>query len=535
MKFVKTIARVILSVSSLSSLVVCQPACFVTTSTPDALQGIETGNPSKLEGRSVLLAGENKDEAYGLYFVSEKISRVTDYRIFRGSFDEREADLSSLETMTEGKIAETVEAPYSQEDGGIRIDTSFSDGRRVEVDLKVDPLWNFTSVTVRVNGRIVTTSFDQGFFSRPRDLVVQKDSKVLISGYYEDWLSTSHIFLVRFLDNGSLDTDFGDRGRIFENFGGRPLPQSVRIAATDDQKVIVVGSVVEDHATKSLVVARYLDDGLPDISFGENGVVRIFGTGSVSELFLSPAGDVMVAAGSSFVRVGPDGAVDTGSRIDSFPAAVQSVRSDDSRLWLAGVVDGKEYPREVVIGRYLLDGTVDPNFGSGGFVHDMIDSSLFLKKVGLDVLSDGRLILTGFYQDYEKLRQGVFALRLTDTGDRDASFGGHGLVFFETGDLLAFDADFDRFVTANGEIYLLAHEASPSSIQIQTTLLHLFPDGTVDPLFPVETLLFADVGMGDLATRIFSADASLDLAPDGSFWIMGDFENSVRIVQNRAP
>jgi uncharacterized delta-60 repeat protein len=75
--------------------------------------------------------------------------------------------------------------------------------------------------------------------------------------------------LFRYLENGAPDLSFGKNGFIM-----LPLPETFRkIAVLPDGKILLAGSGQADAAPHHFFfVARFLADGIPDPSFGENGV-----------------------------------------------------------------------------------------------------------------------------------------------------------------------------------------------------------------------------------------------------------------------
>jgi len=100
--------------------------------------------------------------------------------------------------------------------------------------------------------------------------------------------------LVRYLADGSLDVSFGLGGRV-------AYPHSARAVAIQVDGRIVVGGGTDRSFSEDFIVSRYLRDGSPDLSFGQNGHTSVdFGGGSetVNSLVVQPNGRIVLAGSS---------------------------------------------------------------------------------------------------------------------------------------------------------------------------------------------------------------------------------------------
>jgi uncharacterized delta-60 repeat protein len=115
------------------------------------------------------------------------------------------------------------------------------------------------------SGIVVTdlgSNADEGY-----SLVINPDNKVLLSGRTG---STSVLGMVRYDPDGSLDASFGNNGKVVMSSGNGPsLWQAVALQDTD--RIIVAGSS-DTGPTTDFAVARYLNNGTLDNSFGINGI-----------------------------------------------------------------------------------------------------------------------------------------------------------------------------------------------------------------------------------------------------------------------
>jgi uncharacterized delta-60 repeat protein len=101
--------------------------------------------------------------------------------------------------------------------------------------------------TLGGNGIIVT---DLGQNEEGTDLAIQKDGKIIVVGKSYGGTS-SDILLMRYNSDGSLDTSFGDAGKVISDFGGSSH-SALGMALQPDGKILAVGAKDGDA-----VLARY--------------------------------------------------------------------------------------------------------------------------------------------------------------------------------------------------------------------------------------------------------------------------------------
>jgi uncharacterized delta-60 repeat protein len=153
-------------------------------------------------------------------------------------------------------------------------------------------------------------------------VALQADGKVLVSGFSEIG-SKPNFALVRYNADGSLDTSFGAGGKVTTAFGGSAgdVAQSITIQA--DGKIVAAGYSYSSAGPKSdFGLARYNSDGSLDTSFGNGGKVTtdfIGGNDIASGIVIDGDGKIIVVgnngsnAGFDFAlaRYNSDGSLDT--------------------------------------------------------------------------------------------------------------------------------------------------------------------------------------------------------------------------------
>ena len=102
-----------------------------------------------------------------------------------------------------------------------------------------------------------------------------------------DQINVDDFVLVRYNQDGTLDTSFGTGGEVITDLGGDAVLGG--IVVQPDGKILAVGSLAVpvhsgdpasiDGSETDLVVARYNPDGSLDTTFGNGGVVTLANPG----------------------------------------------------------------------------------------------------------------------------------------------------------------------------------------------------------------------------------------------------------------
>ena len=188
------------------------------------------------------------------------------------------------------------------------------------------------------------------------DLVIQQDGKYLASGVSSSGPRQPRSWsLVRLNPNGTLDPGFGSGGKVTNNLGGTwSVARNLHVYA--DGSILAGGDrLTSPYST--YVFIRYLSNGQPDTSFGDNGILT------------------MEAGGAS--------------RIEGM-----FVEADGKIVGAGHWRDPGNTNTNVMIMRLRSDGSMDETFGTGG--HTFVDIN-GLNDAGHDlaVQSDGKYVLAG--------------------------------------------------------------------------------------------------------------------------------------------
>jgi uncharacterized delta-60 repeat protein len=150
---------------------------------------------------------------------------------------------------------------------------------------------------------VVTTDFD-GATAHARGLAIQGDGKLVAVGHFQPGLTqeTADFAVARYQDDGSLDPSFGTNGLVTTDFEEGP-DFGRAVAIQSDGKPVVAGSafvsVTPSLDQQQFALTRYDAQGSLDTSFGDGGkVVTVFPNATTDASAVSLQGDgKIVAAG----------------------------------------------------------------------------------------------------------------------------------------------------------------------------------------------------------------------------------------------
>jgi uncharacterized delta-60 repeat protein len=194
----------------------------------------------------------------------------------------------------------------------------------------------------------------------------------------------SGFVLARYKRDGGLDLTFDGDGKVVTDLGERDEIGS-DVVIQPDGKIVAVGTRVGDPNTVGIVgdfaVVRYNPDGSLDGSFGSAGIV-LTGLGAEAlAVLLQDDGRIVVVGGSFIsgesydvvlVRYMPDGSLDTSFGGDGIviadlapganDGALDAVLQTDGKIVVAGLLDflpGPERAFDFLLARFQPDGSLD--------------------------------------------------------------------------------------------------------------------------------------------------------------------------------
>ncbi len=289
------------------------------------------------------------------------------------------------------------------------------------------------------NGGIVTTDI-ANVHNEGNAIITQPDGKILVSGNSYG----SGIVLLRYNQNGSLDTTFGVSGITLNAFGTN-INNGFDLTLQPDEKIIVVGQISNGTGSNqqyAITLLRYNINGSLDSSFGSGGIVlTALGLGFKEALSVALQTDgKIVACGElngdlAVLRYKTNGDLDstfatngiasihftTGNTEYGYSVKIQ----DDGKIVVAGQSYTNSILMHYIIARLNVDGSIDINYGVGGKISGSMGSMSFAHSI--DIQSNGKLIVAIDSTTTNGKEQRIL-LRYNVLGIIDTSFGACGKV-----------------------------------------------------------------------------------------------------------
>jgi uncharacterized delta-60 repeat protein len=227
-------------------------------------------------------------------------------------------------------------------------------------------------------------------------VVIQPDSKIVVAGFVQDQSGDSKsvdFALARYDPDLTLDESFGEDGLVRTDFGA--FEAAFDVALQPDGRIVVAGNRKPNGNTSDFLIARYMPDGTLDTSFGDAGkVITDFGAWDIGWAVEIQNDGKIIVAGSTWpvsmqpvhgalARFNPNGTLDQSfdHGLDLICLLVQAcgkVKVDLGGGYPVALAvrkaDGTEDGKIVVAGkfgvaRFDADGTLDGGFGNAGIVN----------------------------------------------------------------------------------------------------------------------------------------------------------------------
>ncbi len=351
-------------------------------------------------------------------------------------------------------------------------------------------------------GELDTTFNNTGFASLSGGLgndganavAVQKDGKIVaagfaVNGYQTVQFGDEDFALVRYNADGSLDSSFGEGGKVFYHIKASK-ERANAVTVQPDGKIIAAG-VSKLNNFDSFALIRFNSDGSLDTSFGNQGVVITqigYSQSSIYALALQADGKIVTTGlaefGFTLVRFNADGKRDqsfVNNGVVSLSPAIYSysrtlVIQPDGKIVVGGGATNRSYS-DFAVTRFNENGTLDKRFGFMGRAIIPITASTD-GVYALALQADGKIIAAGHSFDGNNYPKYTVA-RLTSGGRLDTSFGEGGKVVTP----LSNNQDIIYGVAVQPDGAIVAAGTSNDGNQYRIGIVRYRPDGSLDPSF----------------------------------------------------
>lgn len=240
-----------------------------------------------------------------------------------------------------------------------------------------------------------------------------------------------------FAQPGALDPAFGHAGIVTTPLSAG-IDQINAIALQPDGKIVTAGYTMK-YGSLDFATVRYSSTGTPEFT-----TVTGFSKADdiAYQVLLQPDGKIIVAGYSNnkessifkfaLARYLPAGVLDTtfgtaGKVTTNFSAnlndkAFTAALQPDGKILVGGASNtGNGY--HFLLARYRTDGSLDPDFGTGGSVYTILQVSSIIHKIVL--LPDGKILAAGSTRLGSTYR--LVLARYLPEGNLDPDFGAYGV------------------------------------------------------------------------------------------------------------
>ena len=457
---------------------------WVVTATSGIVETLPIGssvvNTAPIVSAPVALTAVAEDSGSILITQAQLLANSTDIDGDALSATNLSASAGTLVDNQNGTWSLTPAANYN---GTIALSYSVSDGTTSVVAIATQEVTAVNDAPTLFTGNNLSDT--------AKSVTVQADGKILVAGYSGN--GPQYDFsLVRYNSDGSLDTTFSHNGMVNTDVG-TSYDFGSSVTVQEDGKILVAGSSRNAAGNDDFALVRYNNDGSLDTTFGGDGIVTTaIGTGydNASSVTVQADGKILVAGSSNLpydfalVRYNSDGSLDATfssdgkvtTSIGGFDSARSVTVQADGKILAAGYCDnGINYDFALI--RYNSDGSLDTTFGSTGIVSTVIGTN-YEAAQSVTVQSDGKILVAG----YSKNTAGNddFALvRYNNNGSLDNTFSGDGKVTTAIG--TGSDIGYSVAVQADGKILLTGYSINGSNSDF--ALVRYNSDGSLDTTF----------------------------------------------------
>lgn len=291
-------------------------------------------------------------------------------------------------------------------------------------------------------------------------ILVLPNGKILLGGISSS-LSASNLLLIRLNSNGSLDNTFNGTGIRVVDLPGSSSETIQAMVLQADGKILVAGTGSVNAQNTGFMVARMNADGSLDNSFSSDGFT-IFDFASSSsqarDLILLPDGQMLVGgsavafssstgttfnrfavaklqANGSLASFGTNGKLVFYETINNRDAFLRRLLAQpDGKILLGGHASRpsgfvNQFQTDLLVARMLPDGSLDPEFGSGGKVIPSFGGGQNQNDEfgAFSLLPDQSVVVSG-NAFHGSPNPSVKMLRLFSDGGTDLEFGSPSLV-----------------------------------------------------------------------------------------------------------
>jgi uncharacterized delta-60 repeat protein len=317
-----------------------------------------------------------------------------------------------------------------------------------------------------------------------------------------------------------LDQSFNNSGKLIHDYGFIDNITNVKIQPAD-QKIIAVGTALNQAFSGRLLVMRILPNGTLDNTFNDSGSVVIsdFTESYAYDCFVKSDGKIVVVGAAAneqyefsmlLLRLNADGTRDStfgvnGITITEFNQrdeyANAAIELPDQTFLIAGTVADSNYNNVPTIVKFKEDGSIESLFGNNGIVQILPVISIDNDLNSIVIQPDNKILVSGHFD--QGLTSGgaanfdLLLARINPNGTFDASFGNNGVVITSVSSQ-NIDESFGMKLTNTNEILLGGFSVRPDG-GTDATVLKYKINGAIETSFGTNGKVIINISLQDVA------------------------------------
>lgn len=394
--------------------------------------------------------------------------------------------------------------------------------------------------TFNADGKVLI-DFDEAAGTASSIIALDDTTTILCGSTNKDGIPAGYV--MRVLQNGDQDMDFGTDGFLDLSFGIETYPKE--LALLPDGKILILGFTYLSYTNSDIFIARISQDGTFDASFGSNGYILYDYNGKNDEgysMAFQSDGKIVLGGrtfdGSSdllFMRIYDDGSIDTGFGTNGF-TIINSSPQDEKVRGLGimsngsiigagdGYIGSPWYGAKAFVSK--LDGNGNPvtSFAPDGVLYPAVLNT-YSEAWGIKILNDS-ILVTGFKRETGQSGRDLFLTKFDSDGAVATDFGIGGIVSV---DLNVWDIGFGIVLQESDKIYVYGTSGYGGASDSEFLLLRFLPDGSFDQTFDNDGYVLTN----------FRADwdeaYSMAIQPDGKLLLTGNSGGLTTSGYNQLP
>ena len=317
------------------------------------------------------------------------------------------------------------------------------------------------------NGKVISDLGQD--YSKIKNATLQQDGKILVSCEIATFGNSSYeYFLIRYNNNGSLDTTFGNNGKTTTDY-------LTAVLSLPDGKIIVASLVYDAQNNPFLNLKRLNNNGSLDSTFDNNLLVNINGISASIYSTLQLDGKIVVVTsilnqdgkvGFYKIRYNSDGTIDTsyayGLNVFEYNSYASGIfLRNDGKIYITGKSTSYDPINqfsfsEFLVACYDLNGNLDPNYGVNGVAKSLIGNVYNIIQ-SVVMQPDGKFIVTLTKPEQNPANPtpetfNVVVSRFNFQGGNDVDFGTNGVI--ETSFFDSYDEAFSVALQSDNKIVI---------------------------------------------------------------------------------